>query len=373
MQNLPWLDRVRKRLAEHGLPPTYIQRCVTELTDHLDDLKDETTGTEADVCSRLGEPEQVAGAAIVAYRRRHFLGRHPVAAFLVFAISPVIAWWVFLVLLLGLARCGVQGTYNWDEHPWLNSLTIVGCSTFVGVLYSELAVWCGLGKRWTLVSCVELGAIAMFFGLAFGFNTVRLLVLFAAVLAVGWWIIKRNRNHSYPATKLTVFAVSPIASYTLLFTLVPLIIFAVPSLVGTYFGAACMYGSMLLIPTVLTGLVLFRFAKKFRSGRKRIKWILFPCIALVTFPAVLLASTLLLPWVPTVVASLLYCKLAKWAGVGRKWVLVSCMVLAVYTAQLPSDGFSTTCLKLTQILLPFVVACWFIRRQHDQGQLQLAS
>ena len=84
MANLPWLDEVRRRLAKRGLPPSYVQRFAEELSDHLEDFKEENMSTEADVYSRLGKPEQVANAAVAAYRRRSFLGRHPTAAFLVF-------------------------------------------------------------------------------------------------------------------------------------------------------------------------------------------------------------------------------------------------------------------------------------------------
>ena len=67
-----------------------------ELGDHLEDLKEENV--EADAISRLGEPDQVAESAVGAYRRRSFLGRHPTAAFMVFAISPVVP--LYLVFLL---------------------------------------------------------------------------------------------------------------------------------------------------------------------------------------------------------------------------------------------------------------------------------
>ena len=115
MAKRPWLDEVRGRLAKHGLPPAYVQRFVQELSDHFDDLKEENMGTEVDVSSRLGEPERVAQAAVAAYRRRSFLGRHPTAAFLVFAVSPLLmllATMVTSLVLLGLGfrLTGLTGT-----------------------------------------------------------------------------------------------------------------------------------------------------------------------------------------------------------------------------------------------------------------------
>jgi hypothetical protein len=33
----------------------------------------------------------------------------------------------------------------------------------------------------------------------------------------------------------------------------------------------------------------------------------------------------------------------------------------------------TACCSLAQIVIPIAVGWWFLRRKHDQGQLQLAS
>jgi hypothetical protein len=48
----------------------------------------------------LGEANQVADAAVTAYRRRSFVGRHPAAAFLVFAVSPVLSMVVCSILVV---------------------------------------------------------------------------------------------------------------------------------------------------------------------------------------------------------------------------------------------------------------------------------
>ena len=194
MPNQPWLDSVRERLAQHGLPPTYIQRCVAELADHLHDLKEEATDTEAVLCSRLGEAEQVARAEIVAYRRRHFLGRHPLAAFLVFAISPVIAWYfLYSASSMFLQVCF---HHDWTESRWVLGLALVACSTVGVILYGELALWLGIGRKWTLVSCPALGSIASLFSFEFGPHAFVSLVQFAAPFVVGWWIVTRRCNSS---------------------------------------------------------------------------------------------------------------------------------------------------------------------------------
>jgi hypothetical protein len=55
MANRAWLDEVRARLVKHALPASYIQRFVSEPSDHLEDLK-ENMSREAGVLSRRGEP-----------------------------------------------------------------------------------------------------------------------------------------------------------------------------------------------------------------------------------------------------------------------------------------------------------------------------
>ena len=110
MTNPPWCDQLRQRLLRYGLPPVYVKRLMEELSDHLQDVMEEDMSTEANVYSRLGEPEQVAKAAVTAYRRRSFIGRHPTASFLVFAISPVVSLIILFLTsaaLLGLIAFGL--------------------------------------------------------------------------------------------------------------------------------------------------------------------------------------------------------------------------------------------------------------------------
>jgi hypothetical protein len=175
MANLPWLEEVRKRLVRHSLPPSYVQRFVAELADHFYDLKEETMSAEADVCSRLGEPEQVADAAVVAYRRRSFLGRHSTAAFLFFAVSPVVS---LFVLLFGLVKLfeilpDDDSVLDFLRHlgptgrmavPYVLSVLfpVVPC-VVVSILHCKLARRLGLGRKWMLISCSVLAVVAATF------------------------------------------------------------------------------------------------------------------------------------------------------------------------------------------------------------------
>ena len=179
MANQRWLDEVRERLARQALPPAYIRRFMEELSDHFHDITEETMGTEANAWSRLGEPNEVAEAAVRAYRRRSFLGRHHAAAFLVFGVSPVVSQIVlFIVSVLGIRavvmiadRVGAfsdHGKYVAPSPRAVDAISyafdlifIVVPSILIGVLYCKLAKRSGIGKKWALISCTVLAAMAM--------------------------------------------------------------------------------------------------------------------------------------------------------------------------------------------------------------------
>jgi len=351
MDNQPWLDSVREQLVQHGLPPSYVQRFTEELGDHLDDLNEEgLEGLEAEVSSRLGEPKQVAHAAVVAYRRRSFLGRHPVAAFLVFAISPVMSLEIlFLASMFLLAAFSGRHTVDWHEDRWILSPIVLLCSTFAGCLYGELAMWLGISRKWTLASCAVLGAMATLFEFGFSSGTVTLMLLvqFTAPLAVGWWFTKWKYSHRYPATTVLVFAVSPVASYLLLLAIVALVISTAQPLFSSPGGPADAHVALVVLTALLSALVML---------------------------------------LPTVVTSFLYCKLVMRSGIGRRWMLVSCAALATYITVLyfrqvvsATEGHDclsaglAMCLILGQALVPLAIAWWFMRRNRDQGQLEVAS
>jgi hypothetical protein len=230
MANPSWLDDVRKRLFRQGLPPSYVQRFMDELSDHVADLKEENM--EGDAVSRLGEPEQVADNAVAAYRRRSFLGRHPTAAFLVFGLSPVVSFIVLSVLAAGLFElCCVRlwgtnlaglrhfGPWAVPAMPYVMSLlTVVIPCILASILYCRLAWWLGIGKKWMLLSCAMLAVLgsmsycfvnlsplpghhALLWGggipitigqLASVFCRPRQLLQFLVPLAIGWWFLRRK-------------------------------------------------------------------------------------------------------------------------------------------------------------------------------------
>ncbi|MFZ1936506.1 MAG: hypothetical protein WCB27_23505 [Thermoguttaceae bacterium] len=244
MANLPWLDEVLARLARRGLPPNYVRRFAEELSDHLDDLKEENMSKAVDVVSRLGKPEQVAEAAVTAYRRRSFLGRHPTAAFLVFAVSPLVSQIGFFVItavgvrILALLadRLGIlsdNGKYAPPGPVALEAMQYVFSFLFTvipsilaAILYCKLGRRFGVARQWVLVSCLVLALMAMqpWWCVRIGADAaghirvvsalmipflsrgwsiccqlhVSQLIQLAVPLAIGWWFLRRVRSRGRP-------------------------------------------------------------------------------------------------------------------------------------------------------------------------------
>jgi hypothetical protein len=226
--NRRWLEDVRERLVENTLPPEYVRRLMEELTDHFQDLKEETMSKDAEVLSRLGEADHVAEAAVLAYKRRHFLGRHPTAAVLAFAVLPAVSMLVSVVLAafcvmvfsdicgqygLNLADRDHLGAWNPLTLNWgLSLLTVIGPSVLLTVVYCWIAKRAGMKKKWMLLACGAVSVVAMLLlqGLALSdvpgnsqwtiglsvppsslMQCVQLLVPFA----IGLWLTRRTSSH----------------------------------------------------------------------------------------------------------------------------------------------------------------------------------
>ena len=56
-----WFDDLRRQLASRGLPPAYVERFVAELSDHLEDLKEENMSKDSERVSKSGGPRASCG------------------------------------------------------------------------------------------------------------------------------------------------------------------------------------------------------------------------------------------------------------------------------------------------------------------------
>jgi hypothetical protein len=222
MGNQPWLDDLRRQLIRRNLPRRYVQRVLEEAADHLEDLMEETMEkTEFNANARMGETQIVAAAALAAYRRRGFFGRHPVVAFLAFAVSPLLA---FLILMqIGLLALSVicwslglvdnDGLHLGAVKAVINyvvPLAVIAVpSMLLAFFYCSLARRTVVGKKWMLVACGALvvissatfcqlefygasdhGQLTLFFGVRYGIQIVQ----FFIAAAFSWWLIRRSEG-----------------------------------------------------------------------------------------------------------------------------------------------------------------------------------
>jgi hypothetical protein len=368
-----WLDDLRRLLTGRGLPPAYVERLAAELADHIEDSKEKNMRTEAEMCSQLGKPEQVAAAAVAAYRQRSFLGRHPTAAFLVFAISPVVPLFgLGFVVCASLTRVcaaiaasvGGQEVGTAVAIAWASffGLLIVCCSILATLLYCELAERSCVSRRWMVVSWAVLAVWAVLWqcGLrsdmgryATWFLSVALPIQFIVPLAVGWWFRRRHSRQTYPVTTFFALAVTPIVALAAVLSLVFLGLnllqtqcgpLAAPlgiTIDGHNWGAQTTIGTSVLI---LVALIV--------------------CVA------------------PSGLLSLLYCKLAKRFNIRGMWALTPCLMLAM-VAILPGYYERHMCSseqlylgyieQLLQFVAPLTIGWWLLRRGRHREQPQLAA
>jgi hypothetical protein len=181
MQSQRWLESVREQLIARRLPRDYIERFMEELADHFHDLTEENMESANDAIIRLGDPQQVAKAAADEYRRRTFLGRHPVIAFLTFAISPLITLPLLavgeMIAVYGVlylvtsaiaaifhihddASAHLGATVDATIQILLPVLFVIIPSLILTAVYSRLARRTASPQTWLIVSCGLIAALA---------------------------------------------------------------------------------------------------------------------------------------------------------------------------------------------------------------------
>ena len=238
MANLPWLEEVKQRLVESDLPPAYIRRFMDELADHFEDITEDTMSKETNVLSRLGEPNQVADAAVIAYKQRTFFGRHPLAKFCVFGISPMAAMCVvFVVACLGVMavgniceKCGVRladkshlGGIDPAVLGWgFAIVTTILPASLLTFLYCGFARRFEINKKWMFTSCCVLALFAMLpfqsivlsdipgkslwtIGLGFPPGLLQYVQLLVP-LAIGLWSLRRSNRRVPREDRLQIAA-----------------------------------------------------------------------------------------------------------------------------------------------------------------------
>ena len=188
--------------------------------------------TEANVNSRLGEPEQVAEAAVLAHQHRSYSARHLFITILIFAISPLLFMLVaevavFMATAASLFGLGIlddngsvigRGSNGVWQYAIVLSITVIP-AILLCTAYFFLAKRLRVGRKWVIASCTLVALIAgltsfqiifsdlpgessLAIGLAIGLGvgkTAQLVQLIVPLL-FGWWLIRRVPRHYQLAT-----------------------------------------------------------------------------------------------------------------------------------------------------------------------------
>ncbi|AGA24514.1 hypothetical protein [Singulisphaera acidiphila] len=160
MQTRPWLEQVWSEVVRSGLPPAYADRLLTELSDHAEELGDQAE-------QRLGKAEELAGAAVLAYRSSSFAGRHPLAAFVLLPLLLVVAGLGVHAVVVVASLEGLAWAFGQPDHPvvaWaaIASVRLIGYVSPLAVVIGGWAVYrrCGRPLGWFLALALLVAGFA---------------------------------------------------------------------------------------------------------------------------------------------------------------------------------------------------------------------
>jgi hypothetical protein len=224
-----WREELKEELVRQELPPSYIERLVQELSDHFNDVMEESMSMEAEKSSlateRVGQPSRLAAAAVTEYHKRAYTRKYPVVTF---AILPVLLLAVLLAVLW--AGMGVAA-YVADEvvgigdlptsHLYLRALSDGTTGVMLAPLVVIAMIFCRLARnngpnwRWPMLTTGILAIIAgMFYNtvLSSGPSNEPILSLVVGlpltvqqwlqsmlILVIGGWCCWRVRQAQAPA------------------------------------------------------------------------------------------------------------------------------------------------------------------------------
>jgi hypothetical protein len=166
MVNPAWREELRRELARRGLPPSYIERLVQELCDHFDDMEEEVGMEAGSSCSpdeRMGQPTNLAAAAVAEYHKRAFSRKHPVVTFAVLPVLLLFGLWGTLVVAAYVV--GAVAELDDSVSITLIDLLIANCCILIPIAVVALA-FCrfarnnGLDRRWPMMTTGILAVIA---------------------------------------------------------------------------------------------------------------------------------------------------------------------------------------------------------------------
>lgn len=224
-----WLEQVRSECLRQKLPPLYVERLVSELSDHHFDFMEDSMSTDAkefgSTTSRLGMPSAIASVAAEQYRLQRFSSRHPIVMFVLLPVVTLPLLWAACIIGLLLLANGLgfesdaltasEGMSNWANWtmPFAGMWILLAPIAAAAAFYCRLAIKSAVSWKWILATCAILALIggtavanvalptAVSKGtVAFGFGvsqnpSPQQLLQFAVPLSIGCWVIFKRRNY----------------------------------------------------------------------------------------------------------------------------------------------------------------------------------
>jgi hypothetical protein len=221
-----WLEQVQRELRRQNLPPLYVERFLSELSDHIFDSVEDPMSTDArdlhKLAHHLGTPREIAATAASEFRKAHFCRRHPVLMFVVLPIVALpLAWAGCLIVILGLAKAfgletggaGIGGPiHRWAEvNAQVVMLAMLILPTAAATtLFCRASRKANVSWKWTLAACSILAIVggtaaatlilpgvgtrgSFFFGFGVGTHpSYAQLLQFAVPMAIGGWALYRQ-------------------------------------------------------------------------------------------------------------------------------------------------------------------------------------
>ncbi len=161
------LQNLARQLARRGLPRGYVRRVISELRDHGDDVRQESEGES--LASRLGEPRALADEIVSAYRKKSFIGRHPLFALAVGPIPLAILIWAAVMAGTFLGLQWWYGDMSGLEPGAAFALLVFNdvWKTVVPFAVAGVAAWfaarSGHRLRWIALPCLLMAVWAAAF------------------------------------------------------------------------------------------------------------------------------------------------------------------------------------------------------------------
>jgi hypothetical protein len=165
------LTSLRTKLLQRGLPRDYVERAIAEWSDHQEDTLANSAQSVGDVSNdhiaatfELGSESVLLTRTIAEYRRRFFVGRHPVWTFLVAPWPSLLVAWIAYLLLVGIAGSLFVTDEDLSRRIWLlfaaDAVLVFGVPVLVAAAFCRLAARSCTGLRWVLASTAMIGLAA---------------------------------------------------------------------------------------------------------------------------------------------------------------------------------------------------------------------